>query len=102
MTTVLDVAPGRIIVEADVLGGQPHIAGTRIPVHHIAVWYDRLGMHADDIATEYQLALSDIYAALAYYYAHQDGINAAIRAEDAVVGDMQQRYPSKLGQRRNG
>ena len=55
----IEVTPG-------ICGGKPRIAGHRITVRQIVVWHDRLGRGADDIATEYDLQLSDVYAALAY------------------------------------
>jgi hypothetical protein len=65
-------------------------------VQHIVVWHDQLGMSPDDIASEYDLSLGDVHAALAYYYTHQSEIDADIRAEAALVEQMQQRYPSPL------
>ena len=91
-----DVTNQHIVSTPDVLGGKPRIAGHRIAVQHIAVWYDRLGMSADEIASEYGLTLGEVHAALAYYYDHRDAINAAIRSEEAFVANMQQLYPSKL------
>lgn len=94
--TTLDVAPGRIVSSPEFLGGRPRIADTRIGVHHIVVWHDQLGMSPDDIASEYDLSLGDVHAALAYYYTHQSEIDADIRAESALVDQMQQLYPSPL------
>jgi len=94
MTT--DTISQHIVSTPDVLGGKPRIAGHRIAVQHVVIWHDRLGMLADEIATEYGISLADVYAALAYYHDHQDEINAAIRAEEALVNDMRQRYPSKV------
>jgi uncharacterized protein (DUF433 family) len=92
----IDTVKEHIVSTPDVLGGKPRIAGTRIAVHHIAVWHDRLGMSADTIATEYNLSLADVYAGLAYYHDHQDVINAVIHDEEAFVAAMQQQTPSKL------
>ena len=92
----IDTISQHIVSTPDVLGGKPRIAGHRIAVQHVVIWHDRLGMMADDIATEYGISLADVYAALAYYHDHRDEINAAIRAEEALVNDMRQRYPSKV------
>lgn len=68
-----------------VLGGKPCVTGRRIAVEHIAVWHERLGYSADEIAGEYDLDLADVYAALAYYFAHRDEIDESIReGADAV------------------
>src|SRR4051812_17369049 len=82
-----DVINQHIVSTPDVLGGKPRIAGHRIAVQHIAVWHDRLGMSADEIASEYGLTLGEVHAALAYYYDHRDAINSAIRSEEAFVAD---------------
>lgn len=69
----------RIESRPGVLGGKPCIAGRRIAVEHIVVWHERLGMSADEIAGEYDLELADVYAALAYYFAHRVDIDQSIR-----------------------
>lgn len=69
----------RIVRTPDICGGKPRIAGHRITVQNIAVWHDRLGWSADEIASEYDLELADIYAALAYYFAHREEIDQSIR-----------------------
>ena len=91
-----DTISQHILSTPDVFGGKPHIAGHRIAVQHVVIWYDRLGMTPDEIATEYGLSLADVYTALTYYHDHQDDINAAIRAEEELVNEMRQRYPSKV------
>jgi uncharacterized protein (DUF433 family) len=64
-------------------GGKPHIAGHRIKVQHIAVWYERLGMSPAEIGAEHPgITLADIHAALAYYHDHRQDIDADIE-EDA-------------------
>ena len=42
----------------DVAGGKPRIAGRRITVQNIAIWHERMGLSADEIATEYDLTLA--------------------------------------------
>ena len=53
-----------------VVGGKPRIAGHRLTVQNIAIWHDRLGLSADEIAGEYDLPLADVHATLAYYFDH--------------------------------
>ena len=69
----------------DVAGGKPRIAGRRITVQNIVIWHERLGLGADEIATEYGLTLADVYAALAYYYDHRNEIDEAIRYGESFV-----------------
>jgi uncharacterized protein (DUF433 family) len=70
----------RIVSTAGTCGGRPRIAGTRITVEHIAIWYTRMAMTPDEIVSEYShLTLSDVHSALAYYYEHKDQIEEEIR-----------------------
>jgi uncharacterized protein (DUF433 family) len=80
-----------------IAGGKPRIAGHRITVQQIVVWHERMGWSADEIATEFDLTLSDIYAALAYYFDHREEIDRAIEESEAFVEALRQRTPSKLG-----
>jgi uncharacterized protein (DUF433 family) len=82
-----------------VAGGKPRIAGRRITVQNIAIWHERLGQGADLIATEHDLTLADIYAALAYYFDHRAEIDRAIEEDDALVEALRRSTPSKLQQR---
>ncbi len=79
-----------------IAGGQPRVAGTRITVKQIAVWHEFMGWSADEIATEYDLSLSDIYAALSYFFDHRQEIMAAIEAEDELVAELKNRFPTQL------
>ena len=79
-----------------VVGGKPRIAGRRIAVQNIIIWHEWLGMNADEIATEYDLTLAEIYAALAYYYNNPQEIDEAIKTSEAFVAEMKKKTPSKL------
>ena len=72
-----------------VVGGKPRIAGRRIAVQHVAVWHERLGLSAEEIAVEHDLSLADVYAALAYYHDHRAEIAEAIRADEAFAGALE-------------
>ena len=87
---------GHIEVTPGVAGGKPRIAGHRITVQDIVIWHERLGHSADEIASEYNLTLSDVYAALAYYFDHRPEIDQAIEEGLAFAEAMRQRIPSKL------
>ena len=92
----------RIVRTPDICGGKPRIAGHRITVQNIAIWHDRLGWDADEIASEYDLELADIYAALAYYFAHREEIDQSIREGRAFVEEMRRKTPSKLEEKLQG
>jgi uncharacterized protein (DUF433 family) len=88
----IEITPG-------VAGGKPRIAGHRITVQNIAVWHERLGRSVDEIATEYDLSLADVYAALAYYFDHREEIDQQIKEDEAFVEDLRRRNPSRLAQK---
>ncbi len=85
-----------IEVTPDVAGRKPHIAGHRITVQNIVIWHERMGLSADEIASEYDLSLSEVYAALAYYHDHHAEIDQSIRDERAFVAELRRMTPSKL------
>ncbi len=88
----IEVTPG-------ITGGKPRIAGHRITVQNIAIWHDRMGKSADEIATEYDLTLADVYAALAYYFVHRIEIDQSIEESDLFVYNLNLHTPSKLKQK---
>jgi len=92
----------RIVRTPDICGGKPRIAGHRITVQNIAIWHDRLGWDADEIASECDLELADIYAALAYYFAHREEIDQSIREGKAFVEEMRRKTSSKLEEKLQG
>jgi uncharacterized protein (DUF433 family) len=82
MATITDI--GTLITQTPgICGGRPRIAGTGVSVRRIAGWY-KMGQSPEEIATSYgHLALSQVYAALAYYHANRDAIDAELSEEDA-------------------
>ena len=85
----IEITPG-------VAGGKPRIAGHRITVQNIVVWHETLGKSADEIADEHELSLSDVYAALAYYFDHQEEIDKDLGESRAFLETMREAFPSKL------
>ncbi|TDI97960.1 MAG: DUF433 domain-containing protein [Caldithrix sp.] len=77
-------------------GGKPRISGRRITVQNIVIWHERMGLSADEIATEHELELSDVYAALTYYHDHRAEINESIRTDEAFIKNLQKQIPSKI------
>lgn len=88
-----------IEITPEIAGGKPRIAGHRITVQNVVVWHERMGRSVDEIATEYDLSVADVYAALAYYFDHREEIDRAIRESDALAEGLRQRTPSKLRQK---
>ena len=79
----------------DTAGGRPRIRGRRITVQDIAIWHERLGKTADEIAAEYDLTLADVYAALAYYFDHREAIDERMAQDRALAEAFRARIPSK-------
>jgi uncharacterized protein (DUF433 family) len=86
---LIEITPG-------VSGGKPRIAGHRITVQDIAVWHERLGRSADEIASEYDLSLTQVYAALAYYFSHREEIDRSISESEAFIEQLKNITPSKI------
>jgi len=82
-------------------GGQPHIAGTRIKVKHIAVWVQNLGRTPAQVVADYpHLTMAQVHAALAYYWSHREEIQRDIENEEKLIAELQaQAGPSKLQER---
>ncbi len=90
-----------IAIKPGFCGGKPHIVGHRIKVQQVAIWHEKLGMSPDEIAATYPgLSLPAIYAALAYYHAHRDEIDADIAEDEKFVAELQAKSgPSLLQQK---
>jgi uncharacterized protein (DUF433 family) len=91
MNTSTDI--GALIVRSpDIRGGRPRIAGTGVTVLRIVGWY-RLGLSAEEIASRIgHLTLAQVYAALAYYHANRDEIEADLAADEAQVDALEQQH----------
>ena len=91
------VVDSHIEITPGTCGGKPRIAGHRIRVEDIVVWYERMGLSADEIVSRYpQLTLAEVYAALAYYHDHREEIDGQMEADEKLVEEMRRLYPSKL------
>ncbi|HEY7092349.1 MAG TPA: DUF433 domain-containing protein [Ktedonobacterales bacterium] len=67
-------------------GGKPCIDDYKIAVHDIAVLHNQHYSPEQIIAEHYpELTLSQVYAALLYYYEHQAEIDTEIAEDDAEI-----------------
>lgn len=96
METPVDT--GTFIVRSpDIRGERPRIAGTGVTVQRIVGWY-KLGLAPEDISDEIgHLNLAQVYAALAYYQANKDKIEAAIDAEAQEAAALEAEYAVPKG-----
>jgi uncharacterized protein (DUF433 family) len=89
----IDITPG-------ICGGKPRIAGHRIKVQDIVLWYEDMGLSPDEIVYHYpSITLADVYAALAYYHDCRQEIRQQIREDEAFAHQMQLQTPSLLQER---
>jgi uncharacterized protein (DUF433 family) len=66
-------------------GGEPYVAGHGITVREIARAHVALGIGIDDLAETFHLNRAQVYAALAYYYDHQDEFDDGRAAVDSTL-----------------
>lgn len=69
-----------IVADPDVRDGQPLIAGTTVAVADLVRDMHYAGLTLAELGEKYILTLADVHAALAYYYTHQDEMDALVQA----------------------
>lgn len=73
----------------EIRGGRPRIAGTGVTVRRIATWY-KLGYAPEEIAERIgHLSVGQVYAALAYYHANREEIEADLATEDRLIETLE-------------
>jgi uncharacterized protein (DUF433 family) len=91
------VITDRITKTAGICGGKACIAGHRVRVMDIVVRHEDLGLSPDELVAAYpELSLSDVHAALAYYFDNVDEIRNDIRRNDEIASELRASFPSKL------
>ena len=77
-------------------GPKAVIAGSRIRVQDIAIWYEQLGMTADEIVLTYPtITKAEVFAALTYYWDHRDEIEEQIESEQVYVDAFMEQEPGR-------
>jgi uncharacterized protein (DUF433 family) len=103
-TGALGVPPAdrvRIVSTPGICGGRPRIDGHRIAVEDVAIWHERMGQSPDEIVSAHpSITLSDVHAALAYYYENRARIDADIQEGERFVAEMKAKAPPSLLQQR--
>lgn len=93
MESILD---RHIEIDLEIRNGKPHITNTRITVADIVLMHLRLGQSLEEIAGKYDLELSAVYAAMAYYYDHRVEIDHSIEEDEAFAEAFRRNNPSLL------
>ena len=90
--TAVDI--GTLITRSpEIRDGRLRIAGTGVTVQRIVGWY-KLGLSPEEMADRIgHLTLAQIHAALAYYHANREEIEAVLVADEAA-GDQAERETS--------
>lgn len=91
MSTVVDI--GSLITQSPgICGGRPRIAGTGVSVHRIVGWY-KLGWSPEETAERIgHISLAQVHAALTYYRANQEAMEAKTEADETEADRLEQEY----------
>ncbi|NKQ35546.1 MAG: DUF433 domain-containing protein [Chloroflexi bacterium] len=91
--TATTVQIGTLITSSlNIRGGRPRIAGTGVTVQRIVGWY-KLGWSPEEIAERIgHLSLAQVHAALAYYHANRDEIEASVAADEAAGDHVEKEH----------
>ena len=76
----------------EIRGGRPRIAGTGVTVGRIATWY-KMGYAPEEIGKRIgHLTVAQVYAALTYYHANREEIEADLASEEAFADELDRQH----------
>jgi uncharacterized protein (DUF433 family) len=88
---------GHIVKTKDVVGGKARIAGTRIRVMDVVVWYEQARWPVKRMLKNYpSITAADVYAALAYYHDNRDEIEAEFAADERFEAEFRRDHPDSV------
>ena len=87
---------GHIVRTEGICGGKPRIRNHRIRVQDIAYYSERCGWTPGRIATELDLTLGQVHAALSYYFDNIDEIRQDMRRSAELVERLASTMPSRV------
>lgn len=93
---------GHIVRTEGICGGKPRIRGRRVRVQDIAYYSERCGWTPDRIATELELTLGQVHAALSYYFDNIDEIRQDMRRSTELREHLASTTPSRVLHRLKG
>lgn len=80
-----------------VCGGRACVAGHRVRVQDIVVWHEKRGYSPDQIVDMFPgISLSDVYAALTYYFDNRQEIEDEFRQSEEWAERVTAEIPSKI------
>ncbi len=78
----------------EIRDGRPCIRGTGISVHRIAILHN-LGHSPEEIVRKYEhLTIAGVHAALAYYFANKQEVDAEIAADETNAASIEKEFLS--------
>ena len=81
-----------IVASPDIRNNRARIAGTGVTVHRVVGWY-KLGLTPEEISDRIgHLNLAQVHAALAYYHANREQVEADLAAEEAEDDQAEQAF----------
>lgn len=91
--TVAVDAVGHIVKTPGVVGGKARIAGTRIRVLDVVVWYEEGASVAEIIEAFPSLTPADVHAAMAYFHDNKAEIEALLEASRRFEEEFRRDHP---------
>ena len=70
-----------IVKNPEVRGGRPCIEGTGLRVTDLVLAHLFHERTPDEVASDYEISLAQVYASLAYYYEHKSELDEDIRQQ---------------------
>lgn len=92
----MNLSTEHIVSDPDMCFGKPRIAGTRFKVKDVVIHHHYQGMSLIEIATDWNLPLPGVYAAMAYYYDHKAEIDRELKEDDEFVKQLKAERGSAL------
>jgi uncharacterized protein (DUF433 family) len=75
-----------VIIDPTILGGSPHVRGTRVPVRRLWVWHHKGGISVETLMKRYpNLGPARVLDALAFAFDNQDLMEADLARESLAV-----------------
>src|SRR3990172_806621 len=100
-TTAPKIVFSHITKNPKVRGGKACIEGTRISVKDIVCLHEQGGTPEQMLNVfGTPLTLSQIHAALAYYYDHRDKVDASVAEEERIAVEYERKRAEYLSRRR--
>lgn len=75
----------RVVRDPGILGGEPTLAGTRVPVRSVVVSHRRYAGDVDLVCEAFGVEPATVQAALAFYAEHRAEIDDLIRDDEAAA-----------------